>query len=282
MHLFVNNLTNVDFSYLDAERGLVGETWLASIVLEGALDEQGMVCDFGIVKKTLRHWLDDVIDHCLIIPKHSTHLNINNNTAMVDIDWQYSGHKTIHCQSPQQAITFVDAEAITPESVAYWCIEQLRQQLPDTIDKISLSFVPETIAHHAYHYSHGLKKHLGNCQRIAHGHRSTIEIFQNEQRNHTLEAEWCQQWGDIYIGTHEDLVQEQNIQNERYYVFHYQAQQGEFSLTLPAANCYLIDTESTVEFIAQHIADTLKQQYPKYHFKVKAFEGIGKGAIALA
>ena len=51
MHLFVDNLTNVDFSYLDADRGVVGETWLASIVLEGALDEQGMVCDFGIVKK---------------------------------------------------------------------------------------------------------------------------------------------------------------------------------------------------------------------------------------
>jgi hypothetical protein len=51
VHLFADNLTNVDFSYLDAERGLVGKTWLASIVLEDALNEQGMVCDFGIVKK---------------------------------------------------------------------------------------------------------------------------------------------------------------------------------------------------------------------------------------
>ena len=56
MQLFVDQFTNVDFSYLDAERGLVGETWLANITLEGALDEQGMVHDFGHIKKILRNW----------------------------------------------------------------------------------------------------------------------------------------------------------------------------------------------------------------------------------
>ena len=47
MQLFVNQLTNVDFSYLDAARGLVGETWLASAILDGVLDDQGMVCGMG-------------------------------------------------------------------------------------------------------------------------------------------------------------------------------------------------------------------------------------------
>jgi hypothetical protein len=58
MQLFVNNLTNIDFSYLCPDRGLVGETWLVNIVLKGPIDPQGMVCDFGKVKKTLRTWLD--------------------------------------------------------------------------------------------------------------------------------------------------------------------------------------------------------------------------------
>ena len=52
MRLFVDQLTNVDFSYLCPARGLLGETWLASIQLVGSLDEQGMVCDFGTVKNT--------------------------------------------------------------------------------------------------------------------------------------------------------------------------------------------------------------------------------------
>ena len=31
--LFVHRLTNLDFAYLDAERGLVGETWLMDVEL---------------------------------------------------------------------------------------------------------------------------------------------------------------------------------------------------------------------------------------------------------
>jgi len=49
--LFVKKLTNIDFSYLDVERGMVGESWLIDIELTGELDDQGMVVDFGIVKK---------------------------------------------------------------------------------------------------------------------------------------------------------------------------------------------------------------------------------------
>ena len=51
------------------------------------------------------------------------------------------------------------------------------------------------------------------------------------------------------------------------------------ALELPASCCYLIDTDSTVENIAQHIADSLKQQNPEQHFRVTAFEGVDKGAI---
>lgn len=280
MHLFVDNLTNVDFSYLHPTRGLVGETWLASIVLEGVLDEQGMVCDFGVVKKTVRNWLDATIDHSLVIPTGSSsllkkELGANNTT----IQWQYSG-KTLDCSSPTQAITLINHVEVNEFTVADWCIQQLRKLLPKSIDRIQLSFVPETINHHFYHYSHGLKKHNGNCQRIAHGHRSTIEISMDKERNHTLEEQWCKSWEDIYIGSQDDLKHEEVIEGIPYYQFAYQSEQGEFSLRIAKDDCYLIDTDSTVELIAQHIATQVGAAHPKNHIKVKAFEGIAKGAIA--
>ena len=277
MHLFVDNLTNVDFSYLDKQRGLVGETWLASIVLEGALDEQGMVCDFGIVKKTVRNWLDTYIDHCLVVPSQSDALLLSATENTIDLTWQYD-NKQLRCLSPTQAISVINSDAITASSVATWCIQELKKLLPETIDRISLTFTPETIEHHSYHYSHGLKKHLGNCQRIAHGHRSTIEIIKDSQRDHTLEAEWATRWTDIYIGTQSDVVQA----NQDAYDFAYDSEQGHFELTIPRSDSYIIDTETTVEFIAQHIAKTLKQESPEHAFTVKAYEGIGKGAIAFA
>jgi 6-pyruvoyl-tetrahydropterin synthase len=49
--LFVDHLTVTYFSYLDFERGIVGESWIVDIELTGNLDNQGMVFDFGRVKK---------------------------------------------------------------------------------------------------------------------------------------------------------------------------------------------------------------------------------------
>lgn len=281
MQLFVDNLTNIDFSYLHPERGLVGETWLVSIVLDGALDEQGMVCDFGIVKKTVKQWMDDTIDHSLVIPRSSPALsNFEQSEHDYRITWQYGHGKHLDCHSPHQAFTVIDTTEINPESVSQWCIAELAKHLPDTIDRIEIQLVPEKIQHHFYHYSHGLKKHAGNCQRIAHGHRSTIEITENGERLLDLEKNWCAQWQDIYLGTVEDLQEKSLIEGQEYFHFAYQAEQGEFALSLPSEDCDLIDTDTTVEWIAVHIAKTLNRQYPKQSITVKAFEGMGKGSIS--
>ncbi|WP_045860532.1 6-carboxytetrahydropterin synthase [Teredinibacter purpureus] len=283
MRLFVDNLTNVDFSYLDAQRGLVGETWLASIELDGALDEQGMVCDFGIVKKKLRHWLDTVLDHCLLVPEKSSALQLQTKDGQQGINWHLTTGELLKCASPNEAITLIATEQITPTSVANWCIEQLRSEFPDSIESLKLTFTNENIDGPFYHYSHGLKKHAGNCQRIAHGHRSRIDIWRNGSLSLCDMDAWALKWQDIYIGTKEDLSHTSDSAFDTdNYAFTYHSQQGHFSLSLPKTRCYLMATDTTVEFIAQHIALTLKQQYPDDTITVKAYEGIGKGAIAQA
>lgn len=291
MHLFVDNLTNIDFSYLDPERGLVGETWLASIELEGNLDNQGMVCDFGIVKKTARQWLDTVLDHCLLVPAQANALTLISSAdqQQTALQWRMADNTVLATSAPQAAITLIDCDLITPDNVARWCIQQLRALFPETVARLTLSFTSEDIQGPFYHYSHGLKKHNGNCQRITHGHRSRIEIWRNDQLDTQLMQYWANQWRDIYIGTRSDLVPQPNdatenrtlensVEEADVYHFEYRAQQGVFSLSLPASRCYLIDTDSTVEYIAQHITACLKQQMPEDSFVVKAFEGIGKGA----
>ena len=278
MQLFVEQLTNVDFSYLDAKRGLVGETWWASAVLDGALDEQGMVCDFGIVKKTLRNWLDDELDHRLLVPVNSPALTLKHSGDIIELSWNGDNGDLLEMRAPRQAVALVDAEQITAKSVAHWCREQLRSHFPVNVEQLTLSFVAETIDGASYHYSHGLKKHNGNCQRIAHGHRSRIQIWLDDERSSSLEQQWAERWADIYLGSKEDLISEQDGQ----LLFRYSAQQGEFELSLPASRNYMMNTDTTVEFIARHLADTIKQQHPDSRVKVRAFEGVNKGAIANA
>lgn len=273
MQLFVNQLTNVDFSYLDATRGLVGETWLASAALNGALDHQGMVCDFGIVKKTLRNWLDNEVDHRLLVPTDSTCLQLEEQGDRINLTWQ-SEQGSIHMSAPREAVALVEAETITATSVAEWCRQQLKPFFPVNVDQLTLSFEPEVILSASYHYSHGLKKHAGNCQRIAHGHRSRLHIWLDNNRSEKLENDWANRWCDIYIGSRDDLVRTDSASME----FAYQSAQGDFTLVVPRSSCYLIDTDSTVEWIADHIAEEVSREHPQMHVRVQAFEGINKGA----
>ncbi len=277
--LFVNQLSTLDFSYLCPKRGLVGETWLVDVMLGGELDEQGMVFDFGHVKKQVKAMLDSLSDHRLLVPLKAEATSITHNKEQLLVSFK-SSHGIITCSAPSQAVLLVDSEAITPELLTPFLEEAIQQELPDNVTTVELRLYPEDIGGAYYHYSHGLKKHDGDCQRIAHGHRSQIRVFVDEQRDQALEAWWASQWRDIYIATKEDLVDSFTNNNLEYYRFCYTANQGYFELSLPCMNCYLIDTDSTVELLANHIALCLAEQKPGKTIQVVAFEGLNKGAIA--
>ena len=103
---------------------------------------------------------------------------------------------------------------------------------PKDLSGFRITFITEKIDGPFYHYSHGLKKHKGNCQRIAHGHRSKIEIWKDGRLDLPLMESWAAQWTDIYLGTHEDLIKEE----KQHLYFAYESQQGKFSLSLPMTN----------------------------------------------
>lgn len=278
MQLFVENLTNIDVSYLDAKRGLVGESWMAGIKLLGNLDNQSMICDFGIVKKNAKNWLDDYIDHRLVVPTQMDNLHISRHENLTTIRAPHPLGGEFICSAPDDAFCFIDCTEINPTSVAKWLEEQLKSIIPGDIQGLKVNLDTELVGGAFYHYSHGLKKHDGNCQRIAHGHRSKIEIFVDGARQPELEKSWSKKWQDIYVGTTEDLHNQKDIEGIQHNHYQYEAPQGKFSLTLPTAACYDIDTDSTVEQIANHIANVFLES--GHTVTVKAFEGIGKGAIA--
>jgi 6-pyruvoyl-tetrahydropterin synthase len=280
--LFVHRLTVIDSSYLCPSRGLVGESWQVDIELEGALDEQGMVLDFGEVKRAIKQRIDERFDHKLLVPTEYTGLVLQNNAAGSYLRFRLNDGREIEHRSPDDALCLLPLTAIDSEALAAIVRDDLIPRLPDNVRDVALRLWPEQIDGAYYHYSHGLKHHDGNCQRIAHGHRSRIEIWRDGQRAKDLEAEWSAQWRDIYIGTAEDVIGTSQRSGIDCLEFGYRSAQGEFGLTLPRSACYLIDTDSTVENIAQHIADVLKTQEPTRVFKVYAFEGVDKGAVGQA
>lgn len=280
--LFVDNLTVLDFSYLHAKRGLVGESWVVDLELSGDLDRQGMVLDFGNIKRAVKKLLDDTVDHKLLVPAVNDKAVIREDDGRAHITWRYRSGE-IQVRAPAESILSVPGEEISKGVLTVHLLELLRSALPENVHEVLVRLREEDIGTAPYyHYSHGLKKHEGNCQRIAHGHRSRIEIYENGRRSRYWEKLWADRWEDIYIGTREDLEGTYYLDEIPHHRFRYQSGQGQFELLIPEDHCYLIDTDSTVEHLAEHIARQLAEEAPGKHFRVRAYEGVSKGAVAEA
>ncbi|GGY87508.1 MULTISPECIES: 6-carboxytetrahydropterin synthase [Shewanella] len=289
MQLFVKDLTVIDFSYLCPFRGMVGESWIVDVLLDGGLDQQNMVLDFGKVKRTVKRVIDDVADHRLLVPTACGDLRWQQQSDTVWIDFA-SRKGSIHLGCPAQAFALVPCELIDFDSVTDFLINALRDALPDNVDNISLTLRNELLDGPFYHYSHGLKKHDGNCQRIAHGHRSPVNVFENGVAAPEWDRYWAERWQDVYLGSEADRVPvtqltmspQCRISDDSHYGFRYTAPQGEFQLAMPKGCCDLLPDDTTIELLAQFMADTLAAKMPGRRYRVMAFEGIGKGAIAVA
>ncbi len=275
--LFVKHLTVLDFSLLHPQRGILGESWIVDVELAGDLNDEGMVFDFAHVKKAVKAAVQTLFDHKLLVSRKLPSLTIEEKEGYTTLSWQ-GDEGQYHYQAPTQAITLVDCDELTPEALIPALQQIALDAVPENVTQIKIHLRTEEIAGAFYQYSHGLKKHQGDCQRMVHGHRSRIKILRNGKRDPLLEKAWGLKWKDIYIGTEEDVTGS----TEQSTTFSYQAQQGKFELTLPSKQVYLLNCDTTVELLAQHIAQTLKQDDPEHDFEVHAYEGVMKGAIARA
>ncbi len=279
--LFVENLTVMDFSFLDRERGVVGESWIVDIELTGELDEQGMVFDFGDVKKQIKHFIDAQADHRLLVPAASLGCSTRIAGEQLSVDFELESGAVIRHESPRDAVLLLAADSVDAVQIAEDLQTQLKSILPDNVRDVRVHLRPEAIDGAYFHYTHGLQKHQGQCQRIAHGHRSRIEIELDGERDSALEAQWAGQLADSYIATDSHILEEFKHNGIAHFRLAYSAAQGEFAISLPSAQVFVVPHVSTVENIAIYLAHQVAQD-TSAKVVVKAFEGVGKGAFGIA
>ncbi|MDN3650434.1 6-carboxytetrahydropterin synthase [Reinekea marina] len=280
--LFVDNLTVLDFSYFHPRRGVVGESWIVDVELLGELNDEGMVFDFGHVKKLLKAALDGGMDHTLVVPEQLPglsveHLELNDE---IRIAYQVQDEVQFAYQGPRDSVFLIDSDKVSIDSARPLLENHLNSLVPSNVKQVKLNLRAEEIVGALYHYSHGLKKHLGDCQRICHGHRSKIIVLKDGQRDLQVEADIAEKFHDIYLITDEDILSSAPYDH----LMHvgYEAEQGRFDVWLNPAQCYTMHTDTTVELIATHLCDLIKNEFPNHEWTVRAFEGVGKGAIALS
>ena len=276
--LFVDQLTVIDCSVLSAERGLVGASYIVDVELFGPLDEQGMVLDFSAVKKQIKRMIDDSVDHRLLVPSKYEGVQIAYQGEQVALQFRDKSGLLWQHSSPSVALAQIPLHEVNVMTLAPWLQEQLQGALPKHL-RLTLHLREEIIAEASYCYSHGLQQHDGACQRIAHGHRSRIEVHLQGERNAAWEQTWAKRFHDIYLATKSHVYGEAMDGTHPMVLLRYRAQEGDYYLNLPKARCYVMNSVTTVENIARYIAETTQAECGVDKVRVRAFEGVQKGAI---
>ena len=286
MVLFVCNLTTIDFSWLDPVRGLVGESLIVDVSLTGELDEQSMVVDFSLVKKEIKKYLDASVDHALVIPLRNQRVTYTHSAERADV-MLFSDVGKINCFVSGPAASFlpIDVASIDTTELEKWLNKRIKDILPDNIAEAAVTLRHEENTGHYYHYAHGLKKHGGNCQRIAHGHRSNIQIFINNKRDAFWEKYWAERWKDSYLMSENDVVAASQLSARAQALYHatllasaYNSSQGYFEIMLSHDQVEILPGDTTVERIGCFIKQEIGRLDPTFsNVTVHAFEGVGKG-----
>ncbi|MGB5444294.1 MAG: 6-carboxytetrahydropterin synthase [Psychromonas sp.] len=286
MKLFVRDLTVIDASYLDPQRGFVGESYQVDVVLTGQLNEQSMILDFALVKKQIKAIIDGEVDHKLVVPALAQNCSITHAEQRTLVNYTLSDNTVIQLKCPDQAYCLLASDTITIAALENYLEQVILAQLPDNIVALEIKLRNEIITTPYYHYTHGLKKHNGNCQRIAHGHRSKIDIFIDHQYSEKWVAEWAKRWQDIYLASAEDVIAEGDLSfavaaySGEKLCTAYHAPQGYFELLMPAQRAEVLPNDTTVEELSAFICSEIKARSEDKKVTVYAYEGVGKGAIS--
>ncbi|WP_353248157.1 6-carboxytetrahydropterin synthase [Salinisphaera sp. T31B1] len=273
--LFVDHVTHIDCGVLDPDTGLGGRTWLVDAELTGRRDDSGMLFDFGPAKRLLKREIDALLDHRLLVPARASGLTCHGNGN--GLSFVCRAGNRLDYAGPPSGMAAIDAEHIDSAGLTAWLTPRVAAALPAHIDRLRLTLRPERIDGASYHYCHGLKNHDGDCQRMGHGHRCRLAVEMDGRDRPDLARSWADRWQGVFIGQREDRV---DIAPDGRQHFAYSAPQGRFSMRLAAERCVLLDGPPTVENIADHIAGELAAAHPGHALRVRAYEGVGKGAIA--
>ncbi|WP_447556211.1 6-carboxytetrahydropterin synthase [Vreelandella sp. EE22] len=273
MALFVHQLTHIDVSLWCPEKGLTGCSWQVDATLDGELGEDGMLFDFGKVKPFIKRALDAGIDHTLLVPTQAPDVSVSACEEGLSV--RAVSPYPIEIRGPASAFTLMDAPRVALAELTESLSQELTHTCPENVASVALDLSDEAIDGAAYGYSHGLKRHQGNCQRIAHGHRSRLQIFQHGQRQHALENSWAFWLDNRYLLERADIA----CQKDGMLTCRYISGEGVFSITLPAERCAVLPYPTTVENIARWLADEIARK-TGVATCVHAFEGFNKGATA--
>lgn len=288
MHsMFVKNLCNIDVAVFCPDRGVYGWSWAMDMTLLGTLDNNGFIFDFSHAKNQAKEVVKHLVDHRLIIPTlcHGVQVFTYGNECQVIMNEKNGKTWTYHC--PLQAVLEMQLPEITKGQVEKLIAKRLKEVFPQKVFEIEINLRDEDIVSPdlAFSYTHGLTQHEGQCQRIFHGHRSRLEVWQGQKRSPELEQKIWDDFllgGSVHIAAESQIIKTENHLQE--IALSYMGSKGRYHAVLPKDRVRVVSGTTSIEMIAQLVYEYLLFEYPPLEvdesLRVVVYEGIDKGASA--
>ncbi|OFZ51372.1 MAG: hypothetical protein A2381_17815 [Bdellovibrionales bacterium RIFOXYB1_FULL_37_110] len=288
--LFYENVSLLDFAYWDKQKGPVGYSVHIHIELSGQTDNDGIISDFSTTKKMVKKIIDDYVDHRMLVPKEL--VTIKDDEVFIEEKINLSD--AFYYRAPKTAICALVESEINLTTVKQYLEEIVAKNLPPSISFVKIILEEETKASDQYwfQYTHGLKNHYGNCQRLLHGHKNPVRIWVNKQRRPDLERYLVLDLfkETVHFAFRENLINLNEITSKGIFEgslhdfktvhLKYRGNQGTFELKLPGRLVHLVNTETSVENLSKYFFSIISSKCEQNdQIMIQAFEGIGKGAI---
>jgi len=280
--LFLNDFTVLDCAIADRALGICGASFYVSAELFGSLDSKDFLFDFSTAKKALKALVDESCDHKLLIPAGLTAARAGG------IQW---GQWDYVC--PPSALELFEDETITPAAIEAHLARLAPARMPANVSGVKFTLrTPERFLGEAnFRYTHGLRYHDGNCQRLFHGHRNPVEVWVGGARAPAWEARLASEWSDAHFVAVPTLLNQNELDlplgrrratHTGYAEVSYESSQGKFWGRLPASRVILTSAEPSIETMSALALDVLRDAGLRGHVKVVAYEGLNKGAASSA
>lgn len=291
--LFCDKITVLDIAYYDKAKGLVGDSYYVNVEFLGNTDEEGILIDFSHAKKQVKSVIDEICDHRFVLPKGLA--QITGDQFQLEYNFG-SESRSLFYSGPLQALCEIPYQYVSKENIACFLEDELNKHFGLKFDQIKITLDDEVLPNKPIlSYTHGLKQHYGNCQRLFHGHKNSVDIWVNGEVKPELESYLIRDCfkANIHFCLKENIVNieevEKSLPDQKYGIpsscpfveIKYSSSQGEFRSVLPSEMVYVLEQESTVENLSSHFAHILREKIGgNEKIKVKAYEGIAKGAIS--
>lgn len=312
--MYYANLTNIDLAMIMPDGRLRGDSFNLHLELVGAEDpEEAVLIDFSTAKKSIKSWIDDHtgngFDHkCWLFDHKDAAYHLSTATS------NETGKSSFCLETDSVLLTAPDncfriipcnTQVLNLQSMMR-CAElemelYLEKKFAEAGQQISVTvgltnnfsypvFAEQELQGFSFRYTHGLKKSTSfGCKNIVHGHASYITFKEKENVGNFQAGK-----KEFYKDTIEEIVSyvhnkvfawEQNVsrdpQDNSKLIIEYTTERGYMRQVVDKQNCIVLNVETTVEHIAQFIANEFEEQLTALDVDtLYVSEGLEKGGCA--